>query len=297
MRRDVAEVVLPAERPPGPRVEHLQRLRAGRRLREQVVRLHGDELAEQSLPRRGLREHERLRLREVLRRAALDRVARERERRSREADHGHVALLQLAPDDADRLERARHRLLRRRRAEHVDVAARRDRVADTRPVALHEVEVEAHPDERREDVREDDRRVEAERVDRQQGHLRRELRRADDLEHRVLLPDRAVRGLVAAGLPEEPDGRPLDRKTAAGAQEDRGRLDLRGARVRIGYGLLCHATRPTKNGPSRSRWSDVCFVLRMRWTMIDSGWSSGPSRPTTKSLSSRSRPWHASRMS
>ena len=51
----------------------------------------------------------------------------------------------------------------------------------------------------------------------------------------------------------------------------------------VGDVLLCHATLPTKNGPSRSRWSDVCFVLRIRWTITESGCSSGPSRPTTKS--------------
>ncbi len=41
----------------------------------------------------------------------------------------------------------------------------------------------------------------------------------------MLLADRPVLGLVAAGLPEEPDGRPLDRQPAAGAQEDGRRLD------------------------------------------------------------------------
>ena len=66
-------------------------------------------------------------------------------------------------------------------------------------------------------------------------------------------------------------------------QEQRGHEPVAGIR-------LDQAFLPTKNGPSRSRWSDVCFVFRMRWTMIESGCSSGPRRPTTKSLSSRSRP-------
>ena len=66
--------------------------------------------------------------------------------------------------------------------------------------------------------------------------------------------------------------------------------DLNSGRVRIGYGLLCHATRPTKNGPSRSRWSDVCLVFRIRWTITERGWRSGPRSPTTKSLSSWSSP-------
>ncbi len=231
--------------------------------------------------------------------AAFDRVARERERRPCEADDGDVPRLELVAHDADRLERAAHRLVRRRSAEEVDVASRRDRVADQRPVALHEVEVEPHPDERREDVGEDDRGVEVERVDRQERHLRRELRRADDLEHRVLLADRPVLRLVAPGLAEQPHRRALDNQAATRAEEHRGRLgrvDHAGRRLRHGS-ALCHATLPTKNGPSRSRWSDVCFVFRIRWTMIDSGWSSGPRSPTTKSLSSRSRPWQARRMS
>ena len=48
-----------------PRVEHLERLGARARLREQVVGLHGDELREEATPRGRLREHEGLRPREV----------------------------------------------------------------------------------------------------------------------------------------------------------------------------------------------------------------------------------------
>src|SRR6267154_3751570 len=68
------------------------------------------------------------------------------------------------------------------------------------------------------------------------------------------------------------------------------------ARVRI-YGFDCHATLPTKNGPKLSKYCDVCSVLRISCTMADSGCSFGPSRPTMKSLSFLSRPWHASRTS
>src|SRR4029079_14599496 len=159
----------------------------------------------------------------------------------------------LAPHDPDRFERSGQRLLRGGSAKEVDVARTRDGIADPRAVALHEVEAEAHTDERREDVREDDRRIEAEGIDREPGHLRRQLRGPDELEQRVLLAERPVLGLVAPGLRETPAGRARNRLAAAGSQEE-----------------LCHATRPTKNGPRRSRWSEVCFVLRMRWTMIES---------------------------
>ena len=255
---DRAQVVLASERPPGPGVEHLQRLGAGAGLSEEVVRLDGDEPRQEPPPGGGLGEHERLRLRKVLRGAALDRVARERERRPREPDDRDAARLELAAHDGDRLERAGHRLLRGRRRQHVDVARARDRVGDLRPVALHEVEVEAHADERREDVREHDRRVDAERLHRLERHLRRELGRPDQLEHRVPLPQCPVLRHVAARLAQEPDRRALGRQAAIGAEDERARLGVGRRRRCLGQrGALCHATRPTKNGPRRSRWSDV----------------------------------------
>src|SRR6185503_3701105 len=63
------------------------------------------------------------------------------------------------------------------------------------------------------------------------------------------------------------------------------------------YSELCQTARPMKNGPSRSRYSDVCCVFRMDWTIAESGYRSFPIKPTTKSLSSLSRPWQASRTS
>ena len=74
-------------------------------------------------------------------------------------------------------------------------------------------------------------------------------------------------------------GRDRREARATSARRPAGRPRARSRRA------LCHATLPTKNGPSRSRWSEVCRVFRIRWTMIESGWSSGPRSPTTKSLS------------
>jgi hypothetical protein len=225
-RGDVAEVVVTPERPPGPGVEHLQHLSSRARLRQQVVGLDRGELRHEPLPRRGLGEHERLRLREVPRRRALERVARERERRPREADHGNVTRLEFGPDEPNRLERAGHGLVRRRHPEHVDVAPARDRVRDSRAVALDEVQVEPHADERREDVREDDRRVDAERVDRKQRHLGGKVRRVDEVEQRVAFAQSAVLRHVPAGLSQEPDRRSVGRKAAACAKERRRRLGV-----------------------------------------------------------------------
>src|SRR5439155_18102836 len=152
--------------------------------------------------------------------------------------------------------------------------------------------------ERREDVREDDRRVEREGLDGEERDLRGELRGSDQLEQRVLLAQCAVLREVTAGLAEEPDRRPLDREPTTRAEERGGRLGVGSDLGRGGHaGLLCHATLPTKNGPSRSRWSEVCRVFLIRCTIIDRGCSSGPSNPTTKSLSLRSSPWQARRMS
>ena len=53
---------------------------------------------------------------------------------------------------------------------------------------------------------------------------------------------------------------------------------------------LCQTARPTKNGPRRSRYSAVCCVFLIACTIADSGYSSLPMRPMTKSLSSLSRP-------
>ena len=97
-------------------------------------------------------------------------------------------------------------------------------IPDPRPVALYEVEVEPHADERRQNVREDDRRIDAECVDRHERHLRGELGRPNHLEHRVPLAQRAVLGHVPTGLAQQPDGRSISRKPVARAEERRRRL-------------------------------------------------------------------------
>jgi hypothetical protein len=69
------------------------------------------------------------------------------------------------------------------------------------------------------------------------------------------------------------------------------------ARSVVSQSADCQTTRPTKKGPRRSRYSDVCCVLRIAWTTADSGNSSFPTSPMTKSLSLRSSPWQARRTS
>src|SRR6185312_10738213 len=99
--------------------------------------------------------------------------------------------------------------------------------------------------------------------------------------------DRRAEAIVASGGPVE---RLLDQQAAfAGAGREGHDAGGRLARQPI--------FRPMKKGPSRSRYSDVCCVFRIACTRAESGYRSLPINPITKSLSSRSRPWHASRIS
>jgi hypothetical protein len=155
---------------------------------------------------------------------ALDRVAGDGERPADEADQRH-APREPGVDGADAVEDVRQVLLRLRDPERVDVGARADRVGDLRaavPLALLpllEREVEPHRREVDEDVREEDRRVEADLVDRRDRHLGDQLGRAAELEEPDLLADGAVARLVAAGLAHHPDGEAVDGLAAAGAEE------------------------------------------------------------------------------
>ena len=91
VRRDETLVVPAIEHQPDPRVEDLQCLRTGRRLRGEVVGLHIHELRHQTMPRIGLLVHERADRLVALRSAALDGVASQRERRPRESDERDAA--------------------------------------------------------------------------------------------------------------------------------------------------------------------------------------------------------------
>ena len=56
-------------------------------------------------------------------------------------------------------------------------------------------------------------------IDRLERDRNRELRVRADFEERVSLPERAIVGHVAAGLPHEPDWSGVDRLTPAGAEK------------------------------------------------------------------------------
>ena len=115
VRHHVLAIVVGGERS-DPRIEELHRLRARFDLGAQIAAHHLGELAHEIVPGGGLAVHEALGLLEVRRFPALDEVAREGERRAREADERRLAV-ELAADEAER-RRARSRALRpaRRRA-------------------------------------------------------------------------------------------------------------------------------------------------------------------------------------
>jgi hypothetical protein len=157
------------------------------------------------VPRCRLAVHERLGERIFARRPALDEVAGERERRAREADDRRAAV-QLAPDQPDRVHDELDALLRFEDAQRLDVGRRTYGVVDDRPDVRLDLEVHAHRLERQHDVREEDRAVHAEGVDRHQRHFRRQLRCLGDREDVVSLTERAVIGQAATRLAHEPDG-------------------------------------------------------------------------------------------
>ncbi len=208
-----------------PRVEQLHDVGARTRLRRDVRGEAVGELVHQRAPHAGLAVHERLHGRELARRLTLDEVAGDGEGAAAEADHRLLGL-ELAAHDADRLEHRRERLLRIGDLQALDVGERAYRLADHRADAFDEIDVDAHAEHRRHDVREHDGRVDAVPAHRLQRHLGTQLRRVRDVPEGVLLAHRAVLGQRAARLPHEPDGRVLDRLAAGGADEKRihGRL-------------------------------------------------------------------------
>ena len=116
--------------------------------------------------------------------------------------------------------------------------------------AFDELHVDAHREDRGHDVREHHGRVDAVPPHRLQRHLRAELGLARDLPERVALAERAVLRQRPAGLPHEPDGRPLDGLAPGGAHEQR-----RGHRgTTLAAAMQRVGEHPVPAGPLAVRW-------------------------------------------
>ena len=152
--------------------------------------------------------------------AALDDVRRDGERCAREADErdvrGQRALHQ--PHGFEH-EADRARDVHGGQARDVGLAAHG--TVDHRPLALGELEPHAERLDDQQDIGEEDRRVDAEPLDRLQRDLGRRLRRLGELEERVTRAQRAVLRQVASGLAHEPHRGEGRRPAARGEQQRR----------------------------------------------------------------------------
>ena len=199
-------VVARRERP-RPRVEQLHRLCTGLDLREQVGARDRRERIHQRRPRGGVVVHQRLRPDVVARRAALDQVARERERRAGEPDQRDRELL---AQEADRLGDVGLVHVGLERAEPRDAGRVPDRLVDDRTDARLDPDGDPDRRDRHHDVGEHDRRVQRHPPEGLQGELDGELRLADRLEDVPVTAELPVLGQVPARLAHEPDRGAVD---------------------------------------------------------------------------------------
>ena len=181
--------------------------------------------------------HERLGAGVVARRAALDEVRGEGERRAGEADQRGAA--ELADQQPYRLVEERD-VLGVQRPDRGHVGLGLHRLGHDRADAGLDVEVDAGGGKRHHDVGEEDRRVDPVPADRLQGDLADQRRVAAGVEHRRLGPDRAVLGQRPAGLTHEPHRRVRDRLPPARQRPARTSLGAVGRWHGIHRWQSCH---------------------------------------------------------
>ena len=101
----------------------------------------------------------------------------------------------------------------------IDVSSVPDRMVDRRSFALDEIKRQPHRREGQQQIREQDRRIDVDEIDRLHRDSGGQLRLGADLQQRVTLTQRTVLGHVAPGLAHEPDRRGVYGLTPAGAEE------------------------------------------------------------------------------
>ena len=210
-------LVVGRPKPADPAVEELDDLGAGLDLGLQVGDDHRREPVHQAVPGLRLAEHEGLGQGVVTRRAALDEVAGQGERGTREADDPGPAV-ELAPDEPDRVEGERDRAGVERQ-KRVDRGGRADRLVDDRPDLGLDPQADAHRLEGQHDVGEHDRRIDPQLVDRHEGHLGAQLGCLGQLEDAVALAQGPIGREAPARLAHEPDRGGIDRLEPAGSDE------------------------------------------------------------------------------
>ena len=168
------------------------------------------------MPQLRIAEHERLGACVVARRSALDEIAREGERRTREPDEWRRT--ELGHEKAYRLGDVLHVAgLQRRQA--VEVGAGADRLRDDRSNAGDDVQVDADGLERQHDVAEQNGGVDPVPTYRLHRDLGDEVGTHARLEHPDALTQLAVLRERPARLAHEPDRRMRDGLASAGTKE------------------------------------------------------------------------------
>ena len=169
------------------------------------------------MPQARLGVHEGLCACEGLRRAALDEVARERERRARKADQGDLGRLDDRPDGLEHVgEMSASGSRGRSRARS---SGPRNGWSMTGPRPGHYLDSEPDGGKGHDDVGEQDGRVDAVTSHGLHRELGGELRIGDRLEDVALAAKAAVLGQRPPGLAHEPHRRALHRRAPAGPQK------------------------------------------------------------------------------
>jgi len=219
MRQDMASIVL-GRKAPGPAVEDLYHLATGLGLRREVPRECRHQAVHQCLPGTGVVVHDRLGVLVVPRSPSLDRVTRQGKRSPGEPDQRTVTR-QIGPHTPDRLQHKVHLRHVLELAEPIDVAGCPQRVADRRAFAGGVLKLQAHRAEDRQQVGEQDRRVDTQCRLGTESHLRGEIGSSAQFEKRDLAADLHVLGQISTRLPHQPDRSRIDRLAADRLHEAR----------------------------------------------------------------------------
>jgi DNA helicase IV len=229
----------------GPAVEYLDGGRAGRDLGDEARQRQVGEAVEQLSPQHRLAVHQRLGLHVITRRAALDEVGRDGERRAGEADQRDG---ELAAEEPDRVDDVGHVHVGFEVTQAGQIGGRPERLGEHRPDPGRDLDGHADRRQGRDDVAEQDRGVDAEPAHGLQRDLRCQLRGMHDLEKSVPFAQLPKFRQRSAGLSHEPHRR--ERRRPASAGEEKGRVGFghRGEGSGRPVGLpVRRETRPVKS--------------------------------------------------